>query len=493
MAKTESTKSTYFPPVVTVLGHVDHGKTTLLDAIRKTSIATREHGGITQKIGASSVEIMHEGQKRRITFIDTPGHEAFSKMRTRGTQAADIGILVVSVVDGVMPQTRESIELLKQTETPFIVALTKADAEAKQPEKVKQQLLKEGVLLEGLGGEVPYIEVSAKTGLHVKELLDLVLLLSEVNDMLVKRSAEKSSQSPLRAIVIESRLDQKAGPKATVVIKNGMLSQRDEIVSGTISGKVRALIDDKGKILKTATVGDAVEVLGFETAPAVGSDVVRKGHAVAAMVEKPIEKQAPLTAADFFQKPEDGSKLSIILVTDTLGSLEAILAALPEKVVVISQKAGEISEADVLLAKSVGAFVIGFNTKLRSEVSQLAITEKVLMKNYTIIYELLDEITDVLEGKKLALEEKIYGVAKILASFPFEKTKVCGIQVIDGRVAKGDTVRIMRGDDTIGEASIVSVRQGKNQTSKVEKGQEAGIIISPLLDFTIGDMVICHG
>ncbi len=465
-----------FPPVVAVLGHVDHGKTTLLDVIRKTSIAKREHGGITQKIGASSVEIDHEGSKRRITFIDTPGHEAFVKMRGRGAQAANIGLLIVSCVDGVMPQTKESINLLKSSKIPYIAVLTKSDSEQKNPEKVKQALIKEEVMLEGYGGDIPVIEVSAKTGLNIKELLDLVLLVSDLHP----RGEDINPASPLKAIVIESKQDPKSGAKATIVIKNGKIALRDEITTGDVAGKVRSLISDSGKQVQEASVGDAVEILGFDRVPEVGS-VVYKGS----------EKQEEEKTEKRPVKNEEGI-ISIILVADTLGSLEAIYSSLPSKINVILKKTGDVTTADVLLAKSTGALVLGFNIKIKPDVAKLASTEKVLVKNYTIIYEMLDEIKDVVEGKELSLMEQVYGVAQILASFPYEKTKVMGIKVLEGRVAKGDRVRIERGDQVIGEGHINSVRQAKVSTSRVETGSEAGIVVSPAIDFMIGDMVICH-
>lgn len=474
---TKNATNKHFPPVVAVLGHVDHGKTTLLDAIRKTSIAEREHGGITQKIGASSVEATHEGEKRRITFIDTPGHEAFAKMRGRGTQAADIGLLIVSSVDGVMPQTKESISLIKASGIPYIVVLTKIDSEQKNSEKAKKQLVAEEVMLEGYGGDVPVIEVSARTGLNIKQLLDLILL---VNDLHPKK--EKISLSaPLSAVVIESKQDPKAGAKASIVIKNGRIAVREDITAGTVSGKVKSLISDSGVQVKEAGVGEAVEVLGFEKAPQVG-DIVYSGSA-----------SLPNTAGDTNTPLQhDEASISLILVADTLGSLEAILASLPEKVNLISKKTGEITTADVLMAKSVGALALGFNIKIRPDVAKLASTEKVVVKNYTIIYEMLQEIEDVVEGKRVSLLEEVYGVAKVLASFPFDKQQVLGIKVLEGRVAKGDKVRIERGEEIIGEGYINSVRTGKEQTSKVEAPSEAGIIVGPSLDFIIGDMVICH-
>lgn len=473
----KNTDNQFFPPVVAVLGHVDHGKTTLLDTIRKTSIATREHGGITQKIGASSVEIDHEGKKRRITFIDTPGHEAFAKMRGRGAQAADIGLLIVSAVDGVMPQTKESIDLLKASKVPYIVVLTKSDSEQKNPEKAKKQLAAEEVMIEGYGGDVPIIEVSSKTGSNIKELLDLILL---VNDLHPKEE-NINSNSPLKAIVIESKQDPKAGAKASIVVKNGKIAVRDDVTTGSASGRVRSLISDSGTQVQEVGIGEAVEILGFEKAPTVG-DVVYKGSE--GLQDDPGQAKS--------EASYDDSAISLILVADTLGSLEAILASLPPKLNIISKKTGEITAADVLLAKSVGALVLGFNIKIRPDVMKLASTEKVLVKNYSIIYEMLQEIEDVVEGKRVSLLEEVYGVAKILASFPFDKQMVMGVKVLEGRVAKGDKVRIERDDAIIGEGHVNSVRTGKDQTSKVEAPLEAGIIVGPAIDFAPGDMVICH-
>lgn len=472
---------TKFPPVVSVLGHVDHGKTTLLDAIRKTSIAEREHGGITQKIGASEVEIVHEGQKRRITFIDTPGHEAFAKMRGRGAKAADIGILVVSSADGIMPQTKESIELLKAANVPYIVALTKSDLPTKMPEKVKQQLVGAGVMLEGLGGDIPFIEVSAKTNHNIKELLDLILL---VNDLHHPDIEHVSSQKPLLGIIIESKLDPKAGPRATVVIKNGKLQLRETVFNEGKELKVRSLLDTFSKQIKEATVGDAVEVLGFTEVPVVGSSLTSMENTAEAVATVGEEKAYSPMA------PEGA--LSVILCVDSYGSLEAILAALPEDIIVISNKTGDVTESDILLAKSTGAIVLGFNVKIRPDVLRLAVTEKVLVRNYAIIYEMLDELSDVLEGKRLESEEQIFGTAKIMASFPFEKTLALGLRVEEGRVARGDKVRIMRGDDVVGESTIASLRVGKDPASKVEAGSEAGAVLASKLDFRVGDMVISH-
>lgn len=474
-----------FPPVVAVLGHVDHGKTTLLDTVRKTNIAQREHGGITQKIGASSVEIIHDNNKRKITFIDTPGHESFSAMRSRGAQVADVGLLVISSTDGVMPQTKESIKLLQEAKIPFVVVLTKSDLPEKNPEKVKNQLLKENVLTEGLGGEVPVIEVSAKTGKGIKEMLELILLVFDVSQSQAKEPKKVQDQS-FKGIIIESKLDQKSGPKATIIVKSGELSVRDELICEGIKARVKALINDQGQSLEKATIGDAVEILGFEKVPMVGAIVYKEKENLS--LSLPVDKH--LLKAEKIEPAENA--LAVIICADTLGSLEAITNALPEDVFIVSQKTGDVMPSDILLAKSAKAIILGFNTKIKPEVLRLAKTEKVLLKNYSIIYELLDEIKDVVEGKKEVLVEEIFGKVKILASFPFEKTKVLGVVVLEGRIAKGDKVKLLRGDLEIGRSNVSSLRQGKNVVSKVEKGEEAGVILSPFLDFTIGDMLICH-
>jgi translation initiation factor IF-2 len=490
-------------PVVAVLGHVDHGKTTLLDAIRKTNVASREHGGITQGIGASSIEIAVEGIKKRITFIDTPGHEAFTHMRGRGTQAADIGLLIVSLVDGVMPQTRESIEILKKAQIPFIVVLTKSDSPGIQEEKVKGQLVKEGVMLEGYGGDVPFISVSAKTNTNIKELLELISLVFDMKQ-------KPASDTNLKAIVIESRLDEKSGPRATVVIKNGNLFVREEVECESIKARIRTIISDKGIHLDKATVGEAVEILGFEKVPQVGGVVMEKGSSLERETEdEPAINSSPvipvtipqpfrsgqqaMAMPEGFLNEEDVPVLSIVLCADNQGSLEAIVRSLPKEINIALQKTGDITTADILLAKSINAIVLGFNTKIRPEIVKFAAQEKVLAKNYKIIYELLSEVQDVLEGKQLALVEEIYGRAKILASFPFEKTKVLGIKVLEGRVARGDKIRLIRKEEIIGESVVNSVRVGKNTVSKIGENQEGGVILSPFLDFTIGDMLVCHG
>lgn len=509
--KQEDDLSKYYPPVVAVLGHVDSGKTTLLDTVRKTDVAAREHGGITQKIGASSIEIEHEGKARKITFIDTPGHEAFIKMRARGFQAADIVLLVVSSSDGIMPQTRESIELLKSSKTPFIAVLTMADLATKNVEKVKGQLKKAQVLLEEQGGEVPVIEVSAKENKNIKELLDLILLVWDLK--------EHKELPTFKGIIIESKLDPKKGPLATLVIKGGTLKLRDEISSDGTKARVKSIINNQSQSLSSAGIGEAVEVLGFEKVPKVGA-LVSSGRPTtlqddarrASIQDQSITPSSLSESRHTDQSlkisdtgptfsslasgqppiPAIPDLLKVILVADSQGSLEAIEDKLSSKISILLAKTGEIEASDILFAKSVGAIILGFNIKIRPQIAKLAENEKVLTRSYSLIYEMLSEVEDFLEGKAEALEEKILGKAKVLASFPYERKKVLGVAVLEGRVAKGDRVRLTRDDQIIGESMISSLKIGKEPASKVEQGQEAGILLTSELDFNLGDVLISH-
>ena len=488
--QTNNDTNRIFPPVVAVLGHVDHGKTTLLDAIRKTSIADREKGGITQKVGASSIEFLHEGQKRRITFIDTPGHEAFGKMRGRGAQAADLGLLIISAVDSVKPQTRESIKALQDTKTPFIVVITKTDLPTKNVDKTKQELLKEQVAIEGYGGDIPVIEVSAKTNHNIKELLELILLAFDMHKG-EDYATKVGSDHPLQAIVIEAKLDLRAGSKATAIIKNGTIRVREEVQVDQQVFKVRTLLNTHEKPIQSARVGDAVELLGFEKVPQVGSIITGKSAELAAQAAAR-EVKKPMKLDAVYRQVEKLKGIAVILVADSHGSLEAIVNAFPEDIKLVAKKTGEVTEADIMLAKSTGGIVLSFNTKIKPDVQNFAMTEKVLLRNYEIIYELLDELGDALEGKLLSQIEQVYGQAKILAKFPYEKTFAFGINVLEGRIARGDRIRIMRGEEAIGETTIASLRVGKNSTSKVERGNEAGIVFPAGLDIRVGDMILSH-
>lgn len=476
------------PPIVAVLGHVDHGKTTLLDTIRHANVAAREHGGITQHIGAYQVEVGKE--KHAITFIDTPGHEAFAKMRSRGAQVADIALLVVAADDSVMPQTKESIEQIKASGASMIVVMNKIDLPTALPDKVKSDLAKNGVQVEGFGGDVPVALVSAKTGKGVPELLELIALVAQMKGLTTEPTA------PLEAVVIETRLDKGKGMVATVVVKKGTLVPGVSLFEGAKQvARVRAMFDEYGKGVAEAGPSRPVEILGFTTLPSVGS-VLRTDSYLEAAAKVEV-KPEPLSASNLpdWLKPvaeQQGQQLSIILKADTAGSMEAIIAALPKQVDLVSAGIGDITEADVLTAKSTKAFIVGFNVKCAASAAKLASTEKVLFRIYTIIYELLDELTEVVSGlKEVLAAERELGVGAIIAEFPFEKSRIAGTRVVSGRLARGDTVKIMRGEAEIARAKIKSIRKGKEDTTKVDKvGIECGILFDKKVDFALQDAII---
>lgn len=465
------------PPVVAVLGHVDHGKTSLLDAIRKTDIAAREHGGITQSIGAFT--------HNNITFIDTPGHEAFTKMRSRGVTAADIAILVVASDDGVMPQTKESIAHIKAANIPFVVALTKTDLPASNPEKVKQQLVKEGVSLEGLGGDVPVVLVSSKKGKGISDLLEVIALVAQM------ARVGGNVHSTFEAVIIEAKRDRRKGVLVSLIVRNGTLSVGDEVRAEQHIGRVRAMLDDTGKNVSLATPGMPVEILGFSDVPIIGARVIK------AKDTKPVPSHgtaAPIAhdVANSAQSETQSRRLRVILKANTQGLLEAIGESIPkDEVTILAAASGDPTEADILLAKASDAIVIGFNVKVSGSVAKLAQTEGVIINTYTLIYKLIEELAEVIalfkEGKK---QEIILGKAEVLAVFPYEKKKVAGCKVVEGKVAKGDRVRIIRNGEVLGESSVASLRVGKEDIGKVGRGSECGILLTSTLDFAPADVIL---
>jgi len=491
MAKKQEKQTFSRPPIVAVLGHVNHGKTTLLDTIRKTNVAAGEHGGITQHIGAYQVSIpVKEKSKenRYITFIDTPGHEAFAAMRGRGAVLADIAILVVAADDSVKPQTKESIVQIKSAGIPMIVALNKIDLPTALPDKVRADLAKNGVQVEGFGGDVPMIPLSAKKGNGVRELLDMILLVAEMKEL------TGDPGLAFEATVVETRLDKGKGMVATVVVKNGTLLNGDSLYEQDKQiGKVRAMFDENGIRVISAGPSKPVEVLGFTKLPSVGSQLFSVPHAPAVVSPS---VQAPLGDADIpdFLKPIiEGEKenLNVILKTDTAGSLEAILASLDKKIVIVSCGVGAVNDADILLAKASHSFVIGFNTKISSSVEKLAQTEKVVVRSYTIIYELLNELAEVVAGIKEVLHiEREVGKGIVIAEFPFNGLRIAGIRVVSGRIARGDTIRIMRDEEEIAKVKIKSIRHGKEEVSKATEKMECGILFDKNVDFLLNDAII---
>lgn len=481
-----SSNVTSFPPVISVLGHVDHGKTSLLDAIRKTNIASGEHGGITQRIGTSEIEIIHEGKPRNITFIDTPGHEAFFTMRSQGVNASDIALLVVAADDGIKPQTKESIQKILEAKIPFIVVITKIDLETAQTEKIKQMIMGEGILLEGLGGDTPYIGVSSKTGENVKELLDLILLAYDLSH------TEKQLNVPFMGVVIDSKLDKRRGAVSTVIVKQGKLELGKKLYKDDSDlGKVRNLFDSSLINIKEIGPGQGAEVLGLSEVLPTGSIIFDSPKIPQTTREKELQPVASFNLKDFFAQEEEG--LNIILKTETSGELDAIKSSLPAEIKIKAEGQGEINVKDILNAKDIKALVIGFNVGISKEAKAIALSEKVFYKEYAIIYELLDELKDVLQGLGTEEEEvKIRGRAEIIASFPTEVGKILGVKVLEGRLALNDPIILTRNESELGRSKITLLKRGKAEVKEVAKGLECGASITPFVDFEVGDMLLSH-
>jgi translation initiation factor IF-2 len=467
---TTNQKQTQKPrtPIVTVLGHVDHGKTTLLDSIRDTRVQAREAGGITQATGSSKIKTK-EGKS--ITFIDTPGHAAFNKMRERGANVADIAVLVVAANDGVKPQTQEALRYILDVKVPFIVAITKIDLPSISIEKAKSQLTKDGVKFEGEGGDTPVVLVSGKTGKGIDELLEMINLLAEVNDV------SEDTAKNLEGYIIETNID-KSGPVVSMVIKNGTLNVGDEIVSDGQQAKVRAIFDSESSSVKSIGSGEGVLVLGFKDLPSVGSKVVGYGNVSVNQTSKANEgKSAENEEAD----------INIILKAKSNGSLEAILANLPEGVNVVSSGVGDVTESDLFLAKSIeDKLIFVFEAKVPTNISKLAATEDVTIERFDIVYKLFERLSELIKSE----EEIILGEANILTTFPFNSKKVAGCKISKGRIDKSDTLILMRDEDVLGKVKITSMKKVKSDIQNAKEGEELGIIFAPQLDFKPGDVLI---
>jgi len=467
--------STSRPPIVVVMGHVDHGKTSLLDAIRSADVASGEHGGITQSIGAYQVTVNGEPEStvNLITFIDTPGHLAFTKMRSHGAKVADIAVLVVAANDSVMPQTVESIKIIQDAKIPFVVAINKMDLPEANFDKVVQDLLKHGVLLENYGGDVPFIKVSAKKKEGIKELLELLDLMWEMQEI------KSDPAATLEAIVIESKLDKNRGPIASVVVRNGTLRAGQKIYIDAVESKIRGLFNYLQKPITEALPGTPVEIIGLAKVPPTG----------AAVSNTLIAQEIPENKRALATNPVE-NQLNVVIKADTLGSLEAILASLPTNVTVLEAGVGDVNANDILTAKNTKSIVLGFNNSINPAARNLMETEKVLVRTYKIIYELLDEISDAAAGMLEINQVETLGKGQILAEFPFNGLKIAGTKVLEGRLARGDLIKLMRGKDTtVGESKVKSVRLGREEITKVEAGKECGVLLDPQLDFLPGDIL----
>ena len=493
------------PPVVTVMGHVDHGKTSLLDAIRKTRVAAGEAGGITQHIGAYQVEVSQGGEEHRITFLDTPGHEAFTAMRARGTKVTDIAVLVVAADDGVRPQTLEAISHARAAEVPIVVAINKIDKEGASPDRVKQELSGHDLVAEDWGGNTVMVPVSAIKGENIDKLLEMILLVSDVEDL------QANPDRLARGTVIEAHLDKAKGPVATLLIQNGTLRAGDVLAAGPVLGKVRAMVDDTGKRVKQAGPSSAVEALGFSEVPTAGDEFevyLDEKSARAVVGDRANEARATRLAqqmasrrvslASMSSQVSEGElkELNLILKADVQGSVEAILGALEQlpqeevQVRVLLSAPGEITETDVDLAAASGAVIVGFNTSMASGAKRAADLTGVDVRDYDVIYKLLEDIQLAMEGLlEPELVEETLGEAEVRAVFSIGKSAVAGCYVTSGKLQRNCKVRIRRGKELVYEGDLDSLRRNKDDVKEVATGFECGIGCDRFSSWQDGDRV----
>ena len=489
-------------PVVTVMGHVDHGKTSLLDAIRSTDVAGGESGGITQHIGASDVHI----DGKRIVFIDTPGHEAFTRMRARGAKVTDIVVLVVGADDGVMPQTEEAIDHARAAKVPIIVALNKIDKPDAQPERVKRQLADHGLMPEDWGGDTVMVEVSAKTKKNIERLLEMILLVGDLRELKSNPAASASGT------VLESRVDKGRGPVATVLVQNGTLSVGDVFICGAVYGKVRALYDDRGQPVKSAGPSTPVEVLGLQGIPDAGdqfyvADEAKARHIVeyrqSKLREATLAKSASsrLTLDQLHEQLKAGEvkDLPIVIKGDVQGSVEVLSEMLPKlsneqvKLKIIHASVGAVSETDVLLASASSAIIIAFNVRPERKASDLAQQEGVDIRLHTIIYEVVDEIKKAMAGLLTpVIKEQYLGRAEVRNTFRVKGVgMIAGCHIQDGIVKRDAEVRVLRDNVVVYTGRISSLRRFKDDVNEVRAGFECGISISNFADVKVGDILEC--
>ena len=493
------------PPVVTVMGHVDHGKTSLLDAIRKTRVAAGEAGGITQHIGAYQVQIPHGGEQRKITFLDTPGHEAFTAMRARGTKVTDVAVLVVAADDGVRPQTLEAISHARAAKVPIVVAINKIDKEGASPDRVKQELSGLELVAEDWGGNTVMVPVSALKGVNVDKLLEMILLVTEVEDL--KANPDRMA----RGTVIEAHLDKAKGPVATLLVQNGTLRAGDVLAAGPVLGKVRAMVDDGGKRVKEAGPSYAVEALGFSEVPTAGDEfevypdektarsVVgdRASEARATRLAQQMASRRVSLASMSGQASEGELKeLNLILKADVQGSVEAILGSLERlpqgevQVRVLLSAPGEITETDVDLAAASGAVIVGFNTSMAPGAKRAADATGVDVRDYDVIYKLLEDIQLAMEGLlEPELVEESLGEAEVRAVFSIGRSAVAGCYVTSGKLQRNCKVRVWRGKEKVFEGDLDSLRRNKDDVKEVATGFECGIGTDRYTGWQEGDRV----
>ena len=484
------------PPVITVMGHVDHGKTSLLDVIRKTHVTAREAGGITQHIGAYQVNY----QGKKIVFLDTPGHEAFTAMRARGAQVTDVAILVVAADDGVMPQTIEAINHAKAAKVPIIVAINKMDREGANPDHVKQQLAELELIPEDWGGETIMVPVSAHKKTGISELLDMILLVAEMQDL------KANPDIPAHGTIIEAQLDKGRGPVATVLIEKGTLRIGDTIIAGTSYGKVRAMINDRGEKVKKATPSTPVEVLGLNDVPMAGDILDATDERIArAVAEKRIAKKkseeiqqhTKVSLDDIFQRIQEGElkELNIVVKADVQGTIEALKQSLTNikneevKVVIVHAGVGTINESDVMLASAANALIIGFNVRPDANARKAAETEKVDVRTYRVIYDALNDVEAAIKGMLAPkFKEVIQGRAEVRQVITISKMMIAGSYVLEGKITSSSKIRLIRDGIVVHEGEIESLRRFKDDVREVATGFECGITLEKYREVKEGDI-----
>jgi len=490
------------PPVVTMLGHVDHGKTSLLDAIRKTNVAGGEEGGITQHIGAYQIE--HNG--RKITFLDTPGHAAFTSMRARGAQGADIVVLVVAADDGVMPQTREAANHAKAARVPIVVALNKMDLPSANPEMAKKQLAEIDLVPDEWDGDTIIVPVSATKMQGLDDLMEAILLVAD------NKEIKANPKGEVFGTVVEAELDKFRGTMATLLLQNGTIEVGDTILAGKAHGRIKAMFDFRGKPIKKAGPSTPIAVMGLNDVPRAG-DIFRvvesekEARAIVEEMEANEEQQiaAPrATLEDLFERLKAGEEqeLRLIVKADVQGSLEPIVNSLKElgdkqsevSMNVLHQETGNITESDVMLAAASDAIVIGFAVDADNAAKRLAETEGVSIRLYTIIYRLIEDVEKALKGMlEPELVERTVGSAKVLATFAVSRFKVAaGCRVIDGEIRRNGKIRVIRNNDVVFEGEIGSLKRGKDDVREVREGFECGIALKQLHEFEEGDLLECY-
>jgi translation initiation factor IF-2 len=486
-------------PVVTVMGHVDHGKTSLLDAIRETSVAAGEAGGITQHIGAYHVDVGN----RKVVFLDTPGHEAFTLMRARGARVTDVVVLVVAADDGVMPQTVEAIDHARAAGVPIVVALNKIDKPNAQPDRVKQQLSDKGLMPEDWGGTTVFVPVSAKKRENLPQLLEMLLLVADLQEL------KGNPNKPGLGTVLEARLDKGRGAVATVLLQDGTLNMGDTVVAGAVRGKIRAIVDDQGKRLKSAGPSTPVEILGLESVPEPGDPLfVVEDQAKAQQIvafrqlklrEKSMAASSRIRLEDLGRKIAEGQikELPLVVKADVQGSVEAVcdqLMKIPQekiKLRIIRSGAGAITESDVLLAAASDAVVIGFNVRPEKKAVETADRDEVEVRLYTVIYDAVEEMRKALEGMlEPTLREVRLGAAEVLETFRISKVgTIAGCMVKDGKVARTAQLRLLRDNVVIHTGKVSSLKRFKDEASEVKAGAECGIGIAGYNDLKQGDVI----